>query len=437
MFRKFTKQLKDWDTQGKKEPLLVLGVRQVGKTWCMLEYAKERGDYFYLNLEESPEYLSAFEGSLSPGHILKIISILSGRTITERTLLILDEIQVSERAITSLKYFCEAEENYRVVAAGSLLGVKLNRFTSSFPVGKVRIVTMYPMDFEEYLIALGEQPLQELIRSSLSSFAPLPSAVHDKALDLLYDYLIVGGMPQAVSEHVASGGNIAAFHRDVHQNLYRTYVADMSKYVHSAVESVKINQVFDSIPRQLARENPTFKYRDVKPTANRRDYYAPIDWLCSSRMVFKVPRVTAPTHPLKLQQEEGTFKLYLFDVGLLSTMAGMERRDFLLSEDVRFKGFLVENYVFMEAFCRNLSPYFFRPSQKIEIDMLLDMDSLVVPMEIKAGRHKRSTSLKNYMEAYSPEIAVRISALGQGKVDKLISVPLYAVGAFLEGNVRV
>ena len=251
--------MKRWEDTSVQEPLMLIGVRQAGKTWLLHHFCGETySDVFYLNLEEQPSFQSAFEGDLSPRVILQNLSILAGRQLTPQTALVFDEIQVCERAITALKYFCEAPENYRVIVAGSLLGVKLQRFQSSFPVGKVQILHVHPLDFEEFLLACGESLLRDRIVESFQTLTPLPSGIHEKALRLCMDYMLVGGMPKAVEHYLQQEKNISAFSSEIHQNLLLAYLADMSKYVKNAYEAEKISQVYYSVPRQLAKENPKF-----------------------------------------------------------------------------------------------------------------------------------------------------------------------------------
>lgn len=435
MERKIYQEMKRWEENSVQEPLMLLGVRQAGKTWIIRKFCQDTySDVFYLNLEEEPSYLSAFEGDLSPRVILQNLGILAGRRITPDTALVLDEIQVSERAITSLKYFCEAPENYRVITAGSLLGVKLRRFQSSFPVGKVRILRMYPLDFEEFLLASGEALLRERIWEAYRSLTPLPAGIHEKALRLCRDYLLVGGMPKAVEDYVLSGKDVNAFSGEIHRNLHLAYLADMTKYVNSAYEAEKIAAVYQSVPRQLAKENPKFRYNLVRASANKRDFDAPIDWLTASGMLLPVKGVEAPLAPLKSQAKENAFKLYLSDVGMLSSLCGMRAGDLLPERENLYKGAIAENYVAQQFAVYRGEQYYFRPGDSMEIDLLEDRAEGIIPIEIKSGRHKRSRSLANYMDRYRPEYALRFSGLNFGQADRLLSIPLYAVFCAAQGE---
>ena len=426
MFRKFITQLQQWELDKDKEPLLVIGARQVGKTWLIKEFCKQTySDYVYINFEERNDYSSIFEGSLSPKDILKSLSILIDRTITEETAIFFDEIQLCERAITSLKYFCEAEENYRIICAGSLLGVKLNRFEGSFPVGKVIIKHMYPLDFEEFLLACGSEALRDMIREHYISLNKMPEAVHSKALSIYHDYLFIGGMPRIVDEYIKTK-NVMNVSSEMFENLRMAYLADMSKHVKSAAESLKISEVYNSIPRQLAKENPKFKYKEVKNTANKRDYYSSIDWLDAAGMVIKVDSVETIAAPLKGYENEDSFKLYVSDPGLLSNLCRLKMSDILSSEHNIYKGAVVENYVISQFTASGKHFYYYKPSDNMEIDVVLDEKDGIVPCEIKSGRHKKSTSLKNFIVTYRPTRAFRLSELNFGQVDGLVSLPLYA-----------
>lgn len=428
MYRKFIKILSDWEKKQIQEPMMVIGARQTGKTWLIRKFCEETyGDYVYINLEENQDLISAFDGNLDPDSVLRRIGQMTGRGIDSKTPIFIDEIQVSERAITSLKYFCEAKENYRVICAGSLLGVKLERFESSFPVGKVRIARLYPMDFEEFLLACGEDLLRDGIREAWQTKKPLAAGIHAKAMRLYQDYLFVGGMPQNVKDYLANDRNAVDTDPMILSNLQLAYLADMTKYIKSPAESVKITEVYRSIPRQLAKENPKFKYSEVRTGANKRDFLGPIDWLDTSGMIYRIHKIDAPKSPLKGYENRDSFKIYLSDVGLLRNMCGVHYRDLLPESHNIYKGAMTENYVVQQLSAQGKKLYYFKPSESMEIDLVLEMQEEIVPVEIKSGRHKRSRSLNNYIQKYHPEYAIRISGLNFGFQEGIISVPLYAV----------
>lgn len=428
MYRKFIKILSDWEKKQIQEPMMVIGARQTGKTWLIRKFCEETyGDYVYINLEENQDLISAFDGNLDPDSVLRRIGQMTGRGIDSKTPIFIDEIQVSERAITSLKYFCEAKENYRVICAGSLLGVKLERFESSFPVGKVRIARLYPMDFEEFLLACGEDLLRDGIREAWQTKKPLAAGIHAKAMRLYQDYLFVGGMPQNVKDYLANDRNAVDTDPMILSNLQLAYLADMTKYIKSPAESVKITEVYRSIPRQLAKENPKFKYSEVRTGANKRDFLGPIDWLDASGMIYRIHKIDAPKSPLKGYENRDSFKIYLSDVGLLRNMCGVHYRDLLPESHNIYKGAMTENYVVQQLSAQGKKLYYFKPSESMEIDLVLEMQEEIVPVEIKSGRHKRSRSLNNYIQKYHPEYAIRISGLNFGFQEGIFSVPLYAV----------
>ena len=428
MFRKIKGKLQDWEKNKISEPLLVMGARQIGKTYIIQEFCRETyEDYIYLNFENEPDLESVFEGSLKPKEILEQISILVGRKIDEHTAIFFDEVQRCEKVITSLKYFCEDPLNYRVIAAGSLLGVKLNRFEGSFPVGKVTMINMHPMDFEEFLLGIGEETLVKAIRKSYQMLTPFSNAVRNKAMALYRDYLLVGGMPACVNEYVRANRSVLEFNRDIQRNILLAYQADMGKYTTGAAESVKIIESFESIPRQLSRENPKFKYSEVRGGANKRDFYSSIDWLRASGIVIKVDSLELPAMPLNAYRDNNNFRIYLSDVGLLSALAGVSYRNVQAGDKNIFKGILTENYVIQSLVAGGKTPYYYYPNVTMEIDAVIEMDGLVTPIEVKSGRNKRSTSLKNFNDKFTPKQMIRITENNFGKKDNLLSIPLYAV----------
>ncbi len=436
MFRNFINELRTWDNSRDRKPLLITGVRQVGKTYIVNKYLEDTyNDYIYINLEKQADVASVFDESADPDRIIRGLEQLLGRSIDSGVPLFIDEIQRSEQAVTSLKYFCEEKRDYRVIGAGSLLGVKLARFNSSFPVGKVDIKSLYPMSFDEFLIACGEEKLMDGIREACLECRALPSGIHEKALRIYHDYLMVGGMPEAVLNYVQNQQNTVLFNDSIHENLRLAYLADMTKYTTSAAEGVKITEIYASISRQLAKPNPKFKYNEVRPRANKRDFSAPLDWLTASGLVIAVKKLDAPLSPLKGYVSDSGEKVYISDTGLLRTLCGLKYRDLLPETDNVYKGAVIENYVVEEFRAKGIDLYYYKPSESMEIDLIYDDGHDIIPVEIKSGRHKRSTSLKNYIDKYSPPYAIRISERNFGEVDKVRSVPLYAVWCMNYGTI--
>ena len=284
---------------------------------------------------------------------------------------------------------------------------------------------MFPLDFEEFLTASGDEDLKDMIREHYNSLMPLNSAIHTKALNKYHDYLFVGGMPRIVGDYIKTK-NVMDVSPELFENLRMSYLADMSKHVKSAAESLKISEVYNSIPRQLANENPKFKYSEVKNTANKRDYYSAIDWLSASGMVIKINNTDSIAHPLKGYENPDSFKLYISDPGFLSNLSRLKMNDILSSEHSIYKGAVVENYVISQFTASGKYFCYYKPSDSMEIDVVLDENDGLIPCEIKSGRHKRSTSLKKYTENYHPKRAIRLSELNYGHSDHLVSIPLYA-----------
>lgn len=428
MYRQFIEKLTEWENKNYKEPLLVTGARQVGKTYIIKEFCEKTYDsYLYINLEKQPEFRSVFDDSLEPAAVIKNIEQLTGKRFDISMAVFIDEIQYSERAITALKYFCESDTNYRIIGAGSLLGVKLNRFDGSFPVGKVRTLRMCPMNFREFLLACGEDILVEGIEDAYKHMRGLVDGVHRKALSLYHDYLYVGGMPRSVLDYLDAERDVMRTDRTILENIRTAYLADMTKYTVSAAEGVKITETYDSVPRQLARENPKFKYNDIRRGGNKRDFASSVDWLKAAGLTINVKKLDAVRSPLKVYVSDGSQKLYMSDVGLLNSAAGTSFRDILPDSDNIFKGAVVENYVFQEFAGKGIETYYFKPSESMEIDMIYDNGDAIIPVEIKSGRHKRSKSLNNYIEKFAPSAAIRLSENNFGSAGDIRSIPLYAV----------
>lgn len=419
--------LLDWEQKNVKEPLLVIGARQIGKTYIIKEFCNANyKNYIYLNFEDIPGLSSAFSGNLIPEEIIRNIEAIIGKKIEKDTAIFFDEIQICERAITSLKYFCESEINYRIIGAGSLLGVKLHRFQTSFPVGKVRILNMYPMDFEEFLFALNEDRLVEAIKSSYNNRSPIIDALHEKALKYYMDFLVIGGMPQAILNYIQNEKNVMHFEKVIHTSIIASYIADMRKYTQSGAETIKINEIYESVPAQLAKENSKFRYNLIKPTANKRDYELPLDWLIASSMIYKATKLTRLETPLKIYADQNFFKVYLSDVGLLSTLSGVDYKSIFYTENNIFKGALTENYIAQTLIAKEKDLFYYKPSQTMEIDFILQLDGNIIPIEVKSGTHIRSRSLTNYIQKYKPVYAIRLSMRNFGFSNNIFSVPLYA-----------
>lgn len=406
---------------------MLIGARQTGKTYILEKFCKENfNNYIYINLDKEENIAEVFENSIEPDVIIEKIEIIKNIIINpEDTIIFLDEVQVSERAITSLKYFAESDKPYKVVCAGSLLGVKINRFKSSFPVGKVTIKYLYPMSFLEYLIALGETKLIEEIKIHYNSNEPLMNPIHEKALDLYKKYLVLGGMPALIKDFISNECNIAHVNFDLQEQIITSYLADMNKYTENS-ESIKNSQIYSAIPKELARENNVFKYSIVNKEARSSRYESSLNWLLSSNMIIKCDLTEKNESPLKAFINSDKFKIYLSDVGLLRSLSNLEYNEILLDKNEMYKGVLTENYVACELYPKSKELYYYN-FDKYEIDFLVKINGDIIPIEVKSGRRVTSKSLNEYIKKYDPKYAIRISSKNFGLENNIKSVPLYAV----------
>ena len=427
MERKIVKSLETWKKSKHRQPLILHGARQVGKTYTALSFGK---DYYkntvYLNLEDSIENTKIFDRDLEPERIIREISAKFGQTIFKGdTLIIFDEIQACERALTSLKYFCEKAPEYHIIAAGSLLGVAVNREKHSFPVGKVEMMNLYPLDFEEFLLAAGRKQMVELVRDSFSNNEPL--AFHDTLMDLYGTYLVTGGMPAAVLEYFDKQD--FNFVMAVQKNIIDAYIADMAKYA-APNETTRIMAAFNSIPAQLAKENKKFQYKVIKTGARKYEYETPLDWLKASGIIIKCPKVNQGKIPLAAYTDFSSFKVYMTDTGLLCARFGIPFNVILAGTQSfeGFKGALAENYAASALVTNGYTPYYWESKGKAELDFVIqDKNGNIIPIEVKSAANVRSKSLNQFVTKYSPPYSIRISSKNFGFENGIKSVPLYAV----------
>lgn len=427
MKRKIEEKLIEWKNRQNHKPLIIDGARQIGKTYIAFSFGKENyKNSVYFNFENSKDLNRIFEKDLNPERIIRELSVFSGSTILEKeTLIIFDEIQASEKALTSLKYFYEEKPNYDIICAGSLLGVALNRESYSFPVGKVELLRMYPMDFEEFLWALNEIELSKMIREHFNSNEAF--SLHDKAMEYYKKYLVIGGMPRVILDYIETEN--FDFVYSSQKTLNDSYIADMAKYA-TPYETVKIMNTFNSIPAQLVKENKKFQYKVIKSGARANEYEVPIEWLVSSGVINKCVKVTEGKLPLKAYSEPSSFKIYLADTGLLCSKFEIPANIILYGNDtfVEFRGALTENYVCSALAMNNYASYYFEKNQTLEIDFVIqDKEGNIIPVEVKSAEHVRATSLNNYIKRYSPKYSIRVSGKNFGFENGIKSVPLYAV----------
>ncbi|MCL2042274.1 MAG: ATP-binding protein [Bacteroidales bacterium] len=428
MKRKILDLLVEWKNSDERKPLILNGARQVGKTYILEQFGAEHFEnVVYLNMEIEGAVRDFIEKELSPRKIIQFIESTKKQEITpDKTLIFFDEIQACERALTSLKYFCEQTPEYHIAAAGSLLGVAINREKYSFPVGKVNEFYMYPFDFEEFLWALGYEKLAEEIKNHYAHDEAMPDALHNVALELYQQYFIVGGMPAAVKSFIKTDSFLKV--QIVQNDILNEYIADMAKYADAAT-SVKIRACYDSIPAQLAKENTKFQYKVVQRGGTATIFGEAIEWLNQANITLKCQRLEHGFIPINAYMDLINFKLYMGDIGILTLRSEIPLQTILspIETDNTFLGAMTENYV---AQCFKAKKYrlaYWQSEGKAEIDFVLQIDGKVVPIEVKKGRRNRSKSLGVFMEKYKSEYAIRISKKNFGFENKVKSVPLYAV----------
>ena len=427
MERKITKYLSEWKISNYRKPLILQGARQVGKTYSILEFGKHNyEDVAYFNFENDPTLLKTFDGDISPDYLIPLLSVYSKRTIMkEKTLIVFDEIQLCERALTSLKYFCEQAPQYHLIAAGSLLDVAVNRQKYSFPVGKVDIKDLYPMDFEEFMLALGENELIESIKSSFNSNTPLPEILHQTALTRYREYLVIGGMPECVMQY-AQTQNYPLI-RQSQNNILRSYLQDMSKY-NVSNEVKKTRLVYDNITVQLSKKNTRFQYKLIKKGARASEFENAIEWLELSGIISRVYKVEQIKKPLENYRDIDSFKIYVSDLGLLGAKKDIAPQDILyMSKDLDdFKGGMVENYVNAQLRYKGYNTYYWKSQREAEVDFIIQRDDKLIPIEVKSADNVRSRSLMVYLEAFKPAYAIRLSTKNLEFKSNIKTVPLYA-----------
>ena len=432
MKRKIYDELVKWKNNTDNiKPLMILGVRQCGKTYIINEFCqKEFDNYVYVNLFDNNEVVDLYNSNLNSDEKYNRLKLLLDFDIDkENVCLFIDEIQQCEALISELKYFCEKHNNVRIICAGSLLGVKLKRSKTSFPVGKVKMLTMYPMNFEEFLWAMNQELLIDTIKDCYLNNKQISSPVHEKALTLYRIYLFTGGMPESVKNMVSIKGDYIKYDSSILEDILTSYFNDMSKYVTSESEVLKIRRVYNSLPSQLSNVSNKFQYSKIEKKGKARDYDTSIDWLLASNMVLSCKCVKLPEIPLEGFVDNDIFKLYLSDVGILNSILKISISDILNDNISLYKGVIVENYVANELVSNGHNLYYYRNSNNTnEIDFLLYNEDGIIPIEIKASNNTKSKSLGNYIEQFNPKYSIRISTkdFGYDPKNKIKSIPLYA-----------
>lgn len=437
MKRKIYDKLIEWKNNPNKKPMMVLGVRQCGKTYIIEEFCKnEYKKCITVNLFERTDIVNLYKSdSLNSEEKYKQLKSLINFDFDEPdTIIFIDEIQESEELISDLKFFCEKHNNITIICAGSLLGVKLKRMSKSFPVGKVWILNMYPMDFEEFLMAFDENMLIDYIKGCFNNNKSM-DVLHDKAMYYYKNYMITGGMPESVLNMVEIKNDYIKYDRNIIATIITSYFNDMKKHIKTPSEVLKTRGLYDSLPNQLANTSHKFQYSKINKNAKSRDYEESLDWLTSSNMILRVNSITIPEKPLKGFENTDAFKLFLSDVGVLNNLLNININDILYDNLGIYKGILAENYVANQLISNNVPIYYWRSQNDAEIDFVIEtINDGVIPIEVKSSDNTQSKSLKTYFELYNPNYMIRISSkdFGYNPQTKIKSIPLYA--AFLIGN---
>ena len=431
MYRDAIEKLEKWKNRKNRKPLIVRGARQVGKTWLMREFGRKNYEKCaYISMDENERMENVFRDAFDIDRILLALEIEAGFKITpEDTLIIFDEVQEIPRALKALKYFCEQAPQYHIMAAGSLLGIALHEGTS-FPVGKVDFLDLYPMTFREFLLACGQERFVRLMEQH--DYAMMGN-FRTELIDYLKYYYYVGGMPEAVQEYVQEKDFQAV--REVQNKLLMAYENDLSKHAPAEIVT-KIRMLWNSIPTQLAKENKKFVYGLVREGARAREYEVAITWLMDVGLVYKVGRVKKPDFPLRAYQDFSAFKLFVLDVGLLGAMSRLNAKIILEGDRMfeEFKGALTEQYVLQQLIVHEENDIFYWSSEKGtgELDFLIQMDDKIVPIEVKAEENLQAKSLRSFVQKYDMKYAVRTSMSDYREQDWMVNYPLYDVGGLNE-----
>lgn len=432
MERKLYNKLINWKNNNISMPLMVIGARQVGKTYTIKEFCQnEFSNYVYINLFEEENIVELFKQKISIVEKIKMLKVIikSSRNIEidfDNDVIFFDEIQESEELISALKYFNESDVSYKIICAGSLLGVKLNRMEKAFPVGKVEMIYMYPMDFEEFLLASSGKECVELIKDHYNNNEPLLEVMHNELMALYRLYLCIGGMPESIKNILVNDKDILKYNRNILENIIDGYLKDMKKYVKDATETIRISDIYKSIPTQIGNKSNKFQYNKVRNGARSKNYETALEWLLSSNMVSKICLLKTPKIPAEAYKDEDFFKLYVSDVGVLMSLLNISLEAIILNQDFLYKGEITENYVLQQLISNFKNVYYWKNSNTAEVDFVINTRDGLIPIEVKAGEKVMSKSLNIYVKQYTPKYAIRISGKNFGFENGIKSVPLYA-----------
>lgn len=419
-----------WKNEEKHKPLMILGVRQCGKTYIIDEFCKKEYRYYKkINLFENNEVVKLYKSDSSSEKKYNDLKLLIDFDFDkEGSILFIDEIQVCEELISELKFFNEKHSNVRIICAGSLLGVKLSRLERPFPVGKVSRLYMYPMSFEEFLIAFEQKPLLEKIRQCFNNNESM-GILHKKALEFYQKYLLSGGMPNSVLELINCNDDYYGYDLNILNDIIEDYKNDMNSHVNNITETLKIRKIYDSLPSQLQNVSKKFQYSGVEKNAKSRDYSQPLDWLVESNMVQICKCIKLPQKPLLGFVNNEVFKVYYSDVGIFNRIVNNDVKTIILDEMEIYKGIITENYVANQLKASGIDLLYWQGNRDAEVDFLITTkDDGIIPIEVKADVNTQSKSLGVYNNLYHPKYMIRISAkdFGYNPDTKIKSIPLYA-----------
>lgn len=425
MYRKIMPKLIEWKNNKNRKPLILHGARQVGKTYIIKQFGEENYESVaYFNFDHDKELYNLFENTKDPIRILEQLYFVYGKAIIPgKTLIVFDEIQECPNALNSLKYFAEEANEYHIVTAGSLLGIRLSH--TSFPVGKVDFMDMYPMTFSEFLEADGCKNLVDYMQS-IKEIENIPNIFFDKLSEKLKAYFIIGGMPEVVKSWINEKDMEKV--NKLQSNILRAYESDFSKHT-SNTEANRISIIWNSIPSQISKENKKFLYQVAKEGARAREYESALNWLKDANIVNKVYNISKPSMPLISYNDLSAFKIYLADVGLLRKMTDLDSKIIIEGNRLieEFKGALTENYVLQTLTAIGLNPYYFTFDNRYEIDFLIQCKNEIIPIEVKSSENITNASLKIYNEKYNPEVRIRFSMRNLTKDGNLINIPLFMI----------
>lgn len=430
MKRDIYQQLLDWKHSPHRKPLVMKGARQVGKTYILKKFAAaEYRNYVYINFEQQSEVLGFFEHNLDPHEIITKLSLYFSQPIEpEHTLLIFDEIQACPNALNSLKYFNEEANQYHIVSAGSLLGIILNN-TKEFPVGKVDFMQMTPLTFFEFLEAIGRKELRKMLEE-ITELKPIGEPLHSLLVRLFKNYLFVGGMPEVIAAYVNKNSLEVA--RNIQKSILNAYVSDFAKHA-DANQVMKIMEIWNNIPQQLAKENKKFIFSAISKSARAREYEVAIQWLVGAGLIYKSFNIIDAKIPLEAYCDKKIFKIFLLDVGLLGAMNNLPIKIMAMNYQLfnEFQGSIAENIVVQELKGYTQTELYYWSSTKAEVDFILQNDAYILPLEVKAGESvKKKKGLKQYATKYHPKFLLRTSLKDLKRDDNLINFPLYAISLY-------